>query len=142
MKVRYSFSSRRAGKLENIRKQKQKHFSVIEKVIDMSDILLEVLDARFVEDTRNPELEEEIQKKAKKIIYVINKSDLFSLRNAELLPSIFVSCKNRKGVRELRDMIKRSASGIKKPEKVVVGVIGYPNTGKSSLINFQMKVGD
>ena len=41
----------------------------------------------------------------------------------------------RKGIKKLRDLIKKEAGKIKKEDKVVVGIIGYPNTGKSSLIN-------
>src|SRR3989344_3110019 len=99
MRVRYSFSSRRTRQLKNIRKQKEKYPSLAKKIIQMSDIILEVLDSRFIKETRNIELEKQIISQGKKIIYVLVKS-------------------------------------IKKPiGKTTVGVIGYPNTGKSSLIN-------
>lgn len=138
MKPRYSFSSRRTGKLENLRKQKQKYPELTKKIIEDSDIILEILDARFTEETRNKGVEEIIKKKEKKIIYVINKSDLIKKKQRQrFYPYAFVSCITKKGVRELRDLIKRSAKKIKKPteERVNVGIIGYPNTGKSSLIN-------
>ena len=72
MRVRYSFSSRRTGHIENMRKQREKYPVLAEKIIQMSDIILEVLDSRFVTETRNPELEEKIKKQNKKIIYVFN----------------------------------------------------------------------
>jgi hypothetical protein len=116
---------------------------------------LEVLDARFIEETRNRELEKEIEKQKKKIIYVLNKSDLVKpvrLKEIkkEVYPYAVVSCTKRKGIRNLRDLIKRIAGTIEKREKreilkdrvvvgesnkIKVGVIGYPNTGKSSLLN-------
>jgi ribosome biogenesis GTPase A len=41
------------------------------KVISISDIILEVLDARFFDEMRDMEMEEMIKIKAKKIIYVL-----------------------------------------------------------------------
>ena len=143
MRKRYSFSSRRTGRIAKIRKQRQKYPSIAEKILEDSDIILEILDARFIEDTRNLELEEEIKKKNKQLIYVINKSDLLKKKTKakleNLKPNALISCKNRTGTKNLRELIKRLAKSIKKPEgqfeKIIVGVLGYPNTGKSSLIN-------
>jgi|SRR3989344_458826 len=142
MRVRYSFSSRRTRQLKNIRKQKEKYPSLAKKIIQMSDIILEVLDSRFIKETRNIELEKQIISQGKKIIYVLNKSDLVDtaklIRRDDILlnPRVFVSCVSRKGIKGLRDKIKVLVKSIKKPiGKTTVGVIGYPNTGKSSLIN-------
>ena len=139
MRVRYSFSSRRNRHIANMRKQRGKYPELILKIIQDSDIILEVLDARFIEETRNPEIEEEIKKQGKKLIYALNKSDLLLERNKKinLNYSILISCKERKDIKKLRDLIKILSKKIKKPfgEKITVGIIGYPNTGKSSLIN-------
>jgi ribosome biogenesis GTPase A len=139
MKPRYSFSSRRTRNVDNLRKQKQKYPELTKKIIEDSDIILEVLDARFIEETRNKEVEEILAKQKKKIIYVINKSDLVNKKlRPDVYPFVFVSCVLRRGVKELRDLIKRQAKELQKleeKEKVSVGIIGYPNTGKSSLIN-------
>ena len=118
----------------------KKGFSAqIGKLVDESDIIIEVLDARFPEKTRNKEIENKIEKQGKKIIYVLNKSDLVkNLKKTELKELknyVTVSCKNRKGIKELRDKIKLHSKKIEKDDRIVVGVIGYPNTGKSSLIN-------
>ena len=84
-----------------------------------------------------------------------NKSDLTRKREKSLNPRVFVSCKNRTGISELRNRIKQEAVKVRTPKGVPrdiseemstkgkergystvhVGVIGYPNTGKSSLIN-------
>lgn len=137
MRVRYSFSSRRTRRTENIRKQRPKFPDVLEKVIENSDIVLEVLDSRFVEETRNKEVEEFVKESGKKLIYVLNKSDLKELKKSELKdlsPYVVVSCRLRRGGKALRDKIKYLASKLKK-DIVNVGVVGYPNTGKSSVIN-------
>lgn len=146
MGKRYSFSSRRTGRLENIRKQKEKYPLLAEKIVQMSDIVLEVLDSRFIIETRNFEIEKQIKRQNKKIIYVFNKSDLIDYKklikkeNLLVSPRIFVSCVSRKGIKELRNKIKVISTKIKEPadnvlNRIVVGVIGYPNTGKSSIIN-------
>ncbi len=112
---------------------------LIQKIIQDSDIILEILDARFIEETRNSEIEEQIKKQNKKLIYVLNKSDLLleKKKKINLSPSILVSCKERRDIKKLRDLIKILSKKIKKSfgEKIIVGIIGYPNTGKSSLIN-------
>ncbi len=123
--------------MDNIRKQRQKYPALAKKIIEDSDILLEIIDSRFVEETRNKEVEESIKRKKKKIIYVLNKADLVEKTpKQDFYPYVFVSCTLRKGIKELRNLIKIQAKGIKKEsERVNVGLIGYPNTGKSSLIN-------
>ena len=49
---------------------------IVNQVIRDSDIILEVLDERFVEKTRNIEIENKVKKEGKQLIYVINKCDL------------------------------------------------------------------
>jgi ribosome biogenesis GTPase A len=127
--------------------ERAKYPALADKIIQMSDIVLEILDSRYIKSTRNPELEAQILKQGKKIIYVFNKSDLVDLRKIHedeivgLSPKAFVSCTERKGGKELRNKIKMTAQKVDKPidkfmGKVTVGIIGYPNTGKSSVINY------
>jgi ribosome biogenesis GTPase A len=153
--VQYTYSSHRTRRIEKIRKQRVKYPQVAKNIVDTSDIILEVLDARFLEETRNRELEKEIEKQDKKIIYVLNKSDLVKSSKLKeikgtVYPYVLVSCIKRKGIKDLRNLIKRLAKDVEKREKreilkdkvvlgednrIKVGVIGYPNAGKSSLLN-------
>jgi hypothetical protein len=134
--------ARSAKMLKNIRKQREKYPALLGQIIEVSDIVLEVLDARYPKDMRNKSVEKLIEEKGKKIIYVLNKSDLTRKRYPGLNPKVFVSCKNRKGISELRNKIKNEAEKIRKEgkyERIQVGVIGYPNAGKSSLINLLIR---
>jgi ribosome biogenesis GTPase A len=150
MKPRYSFSSKHtkhATESKKMQKQRGKYPELLKKIIDSSDIILEVLDARFIKETQNREIESKIKEQKKEIIYVLNKSDLIAggklhgLKDFKILqPNIPISCKERRGIRELRDKIKAISKKIETPadskfNKITVGVIGYPNTGKSSMIN-------
>jgi len=124
--------------LKNAKKQRGKYPDLLERVIDTSDIILEVLDARFAREMRNKKIARLVKERGKKIIYVLNKSDLTRKRELGLNPKVFVSCKNRKGISELREKIKVEATKVLREgefKRVNVGVIGHPNSGKSSLIN-------
>ncbi|NQU78899.1 50S ribosome-binding GTPase [Candidatus Woesearchaeota archaeon] len=109
---------------------------VVNSVIEDADILLEVLDARLVNETRNKEIEEKVLRSGKVMIYVINKCDLVEKKDLEkakrkLRPCLFVSATERLGTGLLRkEIMKHAPKG-----KFKVGVLGYPNTGKSSVIN-------
>ncbi len=129
------------GKPQNTNKHKQYVSTIVDDVVRNSDIVLEVLDSRFIEKTRNIETEKKAEKLGKAILYVFNKADLVDVDKIKkeieiwnLKPSLFFSAKKRKGSAALKKMIKIQANKLKK-EFVNVGVIGYPNTGKSSLIN-------
>lgn len=147
MRVRYSFSSRRTGHLENIRKQRVKFPKLLEKVIETSDIIIEILDARYFDEMVNEEVEECLERKGKRILYVLNKIDLVKKEDLkanpllkELKPYVLVSATERIGGKELRAKIKYLAKQVKKDDtknydRIQVGVIGYPNAGKSSIIN-------
>ena len=111
-------------------------WSIVNAVIDEADIILLVIDARLVEQTRNKELQQKVLMKKKTLITVINKCDLVAKESLESYknlfhPCVFVSAHKFFGMTLLRKMILRYA----KEFPVTVGVVGYPNTGKSSIIN-------
>ena len=124
-------------------KPKPKIPELVKDIIRISDIVLEVLDARFIQETRNKELEEFVRNLGKKIIFVLNKKDLVDMKQKaqeiigmDLKPYFFISARKRLGIAKLRRMIKIEAKRLKSERKRVnIGIIGYPNTGKSSLIN-------
>jgi len=123
----------------SVRKKSFSH--IVNDVIAKSDVILEVLDARMIDQTRQPLLEQEILQSGKRLIFVINKADLapreYLLRKkSELTNAIFLSAKERDGIGKLREYIYKVAAKNKSSNKdIIVGVIGYPNTGKSSVIN-------
>ncbi len=112
---------------------------VINDVIEKCDIILELLDARFIDETRNEAIENRILNDGKVLIYVINKIDLVKSQIIHdkirgLKPYALISCKERLNTGALRNLIFRYASK-DKDVRTRVGIIGYPNTGKSSLVN-------
>jgi len=109
---------------------------LVNEVIRESDILLFIIDARFPDLTWNREIEKKLLEQNKKLIYVLNKSDLIPKKEVEKLsknfnPCVFVSGKEKLGGTILFKKIMELGRG----EHCVVGVLGYPNTGKSSVIN-------
>lgn len=174
MRVKFTFSSRKTRKIDPHNKHRQEYPSLAKEVIASSDLVLEILDARFVKETRNFQMEEFAREQGKILIYILNKADLVNTQEmeksgelADLDPYVFISCKNHHGRRQLREIIKIQAKNFKKVKnklsnepgseeenhleihkqgvgykkffkignEVHVGIIGYPNVGKSSLIN-------
>jgi ribosome biogenesis GTPase A len=116
------------------------YWSIVNKVIDDSDVILLVLDSRFINETRNWEIEKKVRGNKKVLIYVMTKCDLvdkseIEKSNHNLKPSVFVSAKEHLGTTMLRDRILIEAQKAGLDKLLKVGVLGYPNVGKSSLIN-------
>ncbi|MFB6490399.1 MAG: GTPase [Thermoproteus sp. AZ2] len=113
----------------------------VRRVVEDSDLVLEVLDARDPLATRSEELEALAKRLGKRVIAAINKADLVPMEaglawkrwlEKQGIPAVFFSAKMRKGTRKLMVYIKRYAPAI----PVKVAVVGYPNVGKSTVINY------
>jgi ribosome biogenesis GTPase A len=108
----------------------------VNQVLREAEIIIEVLDARMIEETRNIEIENKVKNLDKKLLYAINKCDLVDHRilvkiKKVLKPSVFISSRDNYGT----TMLKKKILELSRGEAVTVGVLGYPNVGKSSLIN-------
>jgi len=142
MRVRFSFSSRRTRTIANTNKHHQSVPHIVKEVVRISDVILEILDARYIEKTRSREIENIVLESGKILIFVINKADLVDLKSEEfknqienLKPYVLFSCKTLIGRKRLRDRLKIEVKKQKMTRQAHIGIIGYPNTGKSSLIN-------
>ena len=144
MRLRFSYSSKLAQKSRKpnyTNKHRIPFPKIVQEIIKTSDIILQVLDSRFIDKTRNLELESTIKELGKKLIFILNKADNININElklncnlSELAPYVLFSSKNKIGQSRLRRIIKILSKKNKLPT-TRIGVIGYPNTGKSSLIN-------
>lgn len=111
-------------------------WNIVNSVIRKSDLILVVIDARFPEESLNREIINKIENQKKRYIIVVNKSDLVPAEKRDAIRLkhkyvAYVSATKNLGTTNLRHLIYKAVA--KRP--VFIGVIGYPNTGKSSLIN-------
>ncbi|XP_029358906.1 guanine nucleotide-binding protein-like 3 [Echeneis naucrates] len=160
-------------KIGTDRNSKQFLCGELNKVIDSSDVVIEVLDARDPMGCRCPQLEEAVLKRDgnKKLLLVLSKIDLVPKENVEkwikclqqefpvvvfkasthirdktvqtkkrrIAPSNEVLDRSRAaacfGKSCLTELLTNYASNLEKETQLRVGVVGFPNVGKSSLIN-------
>lgn len=117
------------------------------KVIDSSDVIIHVLDARDPLGTRCYNVEKYLKTEAphKHLVFVLNKCDLVptsvcaawvrSLSKEYPTLAFHSSITNSFGKGSLIQLL-RQFSGLHKDRKQIsVGLVGYPNVGKSSVIN-------
>ncbi len=118
-----------------------KFWGIVSQVIKAADVVLLLIDARMIEETRHKDIEMHVKAEKKPLIYTVTKCDLVHPDQLEKLkhtlhPCVFVSSTNYHGLNQLKQKIfgEASRAGLKKTT-IFVGVLGYPNVGKSSLIN-------
>ena len=144
---------------------KEENSKYINNLINNSDFIIELVDARNIKGTRNFDIEKNI----KNLIILINKIDLVSkkylMKNINNLNEEFnkinnnsnninnnnnnnkdsnkkiyilsINCCNRESIANFYTELKNILTNFpkKKKKKFEIGIIGYPNVGKESLIN-------
>ncbi|XP_022107967.1 nucleolar GTP-binding protein 2-like [Acanthaster planci] len=127
--------------------QSKRIWNELYKVIDSSDIVVQVLDARDPMGTRSKFVETYLKKEKphKHLVFVMNKVDLVptwvtkrwvALLSAEYPTLAFhASVKNPFGKGALIQLLRQFGKLHIDKKQISVGFIGYPNVGKSSIIN-------
>ena len=127
--------------------QSKRIWNELYKVIDSSDVVIHVLDARDPMGTRCRSVEEYMKKETphKHLIYVLNKCDLVPtwvaaawvkhLSKERPTLAFHASITNSFGKGSLIQLLRQFSQLHKERKQISVGFIGYPNTGKSSIIN-------
>ncbi|KAM0717629.1 hypothetical protein Q7P37_007481 [Cladosporium fusiforme] len=127
--------------------QSKRIWNELYKVIDSSDVVIHVLDARDPLGTRCRSIEKYIREEAphKHLLFVLNKCDLVptnvAARWVKLLSreyptlAFHASITNSFGKGSLISLLRQFSALHSARKQISVGFIGYPNTGKSSIIN-------
>ncbi|KAI3392156.1 hypothetical protein diail_6134, partial [Diaporthe ilicicola] len=113
--------------------QSKRIWNELYRVIDSSDVLIQVLDARDPQGTRCESVEKYIRTEAphKHLIFVVNKVDLVPTKiAASILGEEVVE-----GTTNTCAACQQFAVLHKDRKQISVGIIGYPNVGKSSIVN-------
>ncbi|KAG5673480.1 hypothetical protein PVAND_003524 [Polypedilum vanderplanki] len=127
--------------------QSKRIWNELHKVIDSADVLLQVLDARDPMGTRSKYIEEFLrkEKKHKHLFFVLNKVDLVPIwvtqRWVAILSSEYptiafhASLTHPFGKGALINLLRQVGKLHVDKKQISIGFIGYPNVGKSSVIN-------
>lgn len=128
--------------------QSQRIWAELWKVVDSSDVLIQVLDARDPMGTRCRRVERELkgkERRHKHMILLLNKCDLVptwvTKRWVKVLsqeyPTIafHASLSNPFGKGALIHLLRQFAMLHREKPQISVGFVGYPNAGKSAVIN-------
>ncbi len=123
---------------------------MIKSSLPLVDAVVEILDARIPESSRNPDLQSLIEGKPR--IVVLNKCDTadeaatrkwIELYRSRGVTAVAADCRSGKGLNRFAPAVKQTLAGlIEKNEAKGMGgrvlhlmVVGIPNVGKSSFIN-------
>lgn len=127
--------------------QSKRIWSELYKVLDSSDVVIQVIDARNVPGTRSYHVEKYLKKNAshKQMIVVINKCDLVptwvTRKWVKIISKDYpcvafhASMNNAFGKGALISLLRQYSKLHSDKRQISVGIIGYPNVGKSSIIN-------
>ena len=129
--------------------QSKRIWGELYKVVDSSDVIVQVLDARDPMGTRCKHLEHHLKKDAMKrhkhVILLLNKVDLVpawvtkrwlhALSREYPTLAFHASVTNPFGKGALLSLLRQFSRLRMDKQNVSVGFIGYPNVGKSSVIN-------
>ncbi|KAI1393015.1 nucleolar GTP-binding protein [Hypoxylon trugodes] len=127
--------------------QSKRIWNELYKVLDASDVIIHVLDARDPLGTRCRSVEKYLREEAphKHLIFVLNKTDLVPTSVAAAwvrklsadFPTLAFhsSITNPFGKGSLIQLLRQFSQLHSDRKQISVGLIGYPNVGKSSIIN-------
>jgi len=131
--------------------QSKRIWNELYKVMDSSDVVIHVLDARDPIGTRCRSVEKYLKEEAphKHLIFVLNKCDLVptsvaaawvrALSKEYPTLAFHASINNSFGKGSLIQLLRQFSSLHSDRKQISVGLIGGPNTGKSSIINTLLK---
>ncbi|XP_021754855.1 nuclear/nucleolar GTPase 2-like [Chenopodium quinoa] len=127
--------------------QSKRIWGELYKVVDSSDVVVQVLDARDPQGTRCYHLEKHLKEncKHKNMIFLLNKCDLIPawatkgwlrvLSKEYPTLAFHASITKPFGKGSLLSVLRQFARLKSDKQAISVGFIGYPNVGKSSVIN-------
>lgn len=111
------------------------YWGVVNNCLKNADLILLVIDARIPEESTNKEIIRKAEQMNKKVLQVFNKIDLVDIKKLkkEYPNNPLVSTEKNKGIKELKKELEKLS--IDYPKSMRVAILGYPNVGKSSILN-------
>ncbi|KAM3719635.1 Guanine nucleotide-binding protein-like [Dirofilaria immitis] len=159
------FDNQNTENLEEVQAKKQKQYAnEVRKTIESADIVIEVLDARDPLGSRNKSVEENVLNAGKRLVLLLNKIDLVPKENVkkwlihlrQQSPTVAFKASTQEqnynlgrfsssnlhfstskcvGADLMMKLLLNYCRNKDVKTSIRVGVVGYPNVGKSSFIN-------